>query len=71
MTLRICSAFAAALTRLPKTARLFEQNCLMCHENVKSGQTADATARRRMTSEAIVAAIRRGAAHEPLAAAFR
>jgi mono/diheme cytochrome c family protein len=74
MKLRIYSAFATVFTlstpafaQLPKSARLFEQNCLMCHGPVKSGQTADATALRRMSPEAIVAAIGRSAAHEPLA----
>ena len=73
MKLRNYSALAAALmlcapafAQLPKSARLFEQNCLMCHGNVRSGP-ADANALRQMTPEAIFDAIGKSAAHEPLA----
>jgi polyvinyl alcohol dehydrogenase (cytochrome) len=67
-SLATCLTFCApALAQLPKSARLFEQNCLMCHGNVKTGQTPDANALRRMAPEAIVTEIGKGSAHEPLA----
>ncbi len=45
--------FRAAHAQLPKSARLFEQNCITCHGNVQSQQAADVNALRRMTPEAI------------------
>jgi len=56
---------AAALAQLPKSGRLFEQNCVMCHANGPGGQGPEAGALRRLTPEAIVQALASGSAHEP------
>jgi polyvinyl alcohol dehydrogenase (cytochrome) len=45
--------FHAAQAQLPKSARLFEQNCITCHGNVQTQQAPDVNALRRMTPEAI------------------
>jgi polyvinyl alcohol dehydrogenase (cytochrome) len=45
--------FHAAQAQLPKSARLFEQNCITCHGNVQSQQAPDANALRRLAPEAI------------------
>ena len=56
---------ASALAQLPKSARLFEQNCLMCHGNGPGQRGPDATALRQMTPEAIVDSLAKGEAHAP------
>jgi len=61
MTLLLCGS---AVAQLPKSARLFEQNCLGCHGNGPGQRGPDATALRQMTPEAIVQALASGAAHQ-------
>ena len=57
------ASFGSAWAQLPKSGRLFEQNCLTCHANAPSPQAEDVTKLRRMTPEAIVDALGRSAAH--------
>ena len=40
--------------QLPKSGRLFEQNCVMCHGNGPGGQGPEAGTLRRLSPEAIV-----------------
>ena len=54
----------AAIAQLPKSGRLFEQNCVMCHGNVAGRPAPEAGALRRLTPEAIVQALAAGSAHE-------
>ena len=54
----------SAMAQLPKSARLFEQNCLACHGYAPGQRGPDATALRQMTPERIVQALDRGAAHD-------
>ena len=53
----------SALAQLPKSARLFEQNCLGCHGYGPGQRGPDATALRQRTPEAIVQALAKGEAH--------
>ncbi len=52
-----------AFAQLPKSGRLFEQNCVMCHGNVAGGKGPEAGALRRLTPEAILQALASGSAH--------
>jgi hypothetical protein len=54
----------SAAAQLPKSSRLFEQNCIACHGYTQGQRGPDATALRQMTPEAIVQALGKGAAHE-------
>ncbi len=54
----------SALAQLPKSARLFEQNCFGCHGYGPGQRGPDITALRQMTPEAIVQALATGAAHQ-------
>jgi polyvinyl alcohol dehydrogenase (cytochrome) len=60
--LLLWSGFAVA--QIPKSSRLFEQNCIACHGYTQGQRGPDATALRQMTPEAIAQALGRGAAHE-------
>jgi polyvinyl alcohol dehydrogenase (cytochrome) len=56
-------SFDSARAQLPKSARLFDQNCLGCHPNVRSGSAPDVTALRQMTPEAIYQTLTTRASH--------
>jgi len=47
-------AASLALAQLPKSAKLFEQNCISCHANTPGDRGPDAAALRRLSPEAIV-----------------
>ena len=49
--------------QLPKSGRLFEQNCVMCHGNSPGGQGPEAGTLRRLAPEAIVQKLADGSAH--------
>ena len=49
--------------QLPKSGRLFEQNCVMCHPNSPGGQGPEAGTLRRLAPEAIVQKLADGSAH--------
>src|ERR1700686_3428632 len=54
----------SAVAQIPRSSRLFEQNCIACHGYTQGQRGPDATALRQMTPEAIVQALGTGAAHE-------
>ncbi len=45
----------AAMAQLPKSAKLFEENCITCHANIPGSAGPDAGALRRIAPETIVA----------------
>jgi polyvinyl alcohol dehydrogenase (cytochrome) len=56
-------ALDGAQAQLPKSGRLFEQDCVMCHGNVAGGPGPEAGALRRLSPEIIVQALASGSAH--------
>jgi polyvinyl alcohol dehydrogenase (cytochrome) len=65
-TLLVLVVFVPAQAQLPKSSRLFEQNCLMCHTNLDSRLAPDTTALRQIAPEAIYQVLNTSATHQPL-----
>lgn len=55
---------ASAAAQLPKSARLFEQNCLSCHGYTQGQQAPGVNALRQISPEAILVALETGPAHD-------
>ena len=54
--LLLCAPLAFA--QLPKSAKLFDENCVTCHANVPGSSGPEAGALRKLTPETVVAKLR-------------